>query len=355
MTDANVLNRRPILEGLCGLPESTSSDLPGRLERLYAPGAQWRGAHPLNILTGAVEIGHVAWGPLLHAFPDLERRDLIFVGGHFEGRYYVAAMGHFCGTFRHDWLTIPATGRPATVRYGEVHEVRDGRIVQSNCLWDLLDLMRQAGVWPLAPSLGTEGLWLGPRGGDGIRLEVEDTGAGAENLAQTLAMHGTLFAYEDREGRGREGLLAMPQKDYWHPKMMWYGPAGIGTARGLGGFVDLHQMPFRVAFPRPRTEAEAGAVAAERTRMGGGHYIRIGDGAMSVTGGWPSRVDLHAGPGFMGLPATGRTVGMRVMDFYRHDDGLIRENWVPIDIIDLMMQLGVDLFGRMRSLYRAGG
>ena len=351
MPDREILDRGAIFDALSGLAEGPPDLTEARLERLYAPGAGWRGSHPLNILSGAEEIGRVAWSPLLHAFPDLERRDLIFVGGSFEGRDYVAAMGHLCGTFRHDWLTIPATGRPATIRYGEVHEVRDGRIVQSNCLWDLLDLMRQAGVWPLAPSLGAEGAWLGPMGNDGVRLGPSDEDTGASSLAQTLAMHGTLHAYEDREGRGREGLLAMPQKDHWHPKMMWYGPAGIGTARGLGGFVDLHQMPFRRAFPRPRTEAEATAVAAERARVGGGHYIRIGDGAYSVTGGWPSRVDLHAGPGFLGLPATGRTVGMRVMDFYRHDEGLIRENWVPLDVIDLMMQLGVDLFARMRSLY----
>jgi len=31
--------------------------------------------------------------------------------------------------------------------------------VQSTCLWDILDLIRQAGHWPLAPSLGAEGMW----------------------------------------------------------------------------------------------------------------------------------------------------------------------------------------------------
>ena len=37
-------------------------------------------------------------------------------------------------------------GAPVFLRYGEVHEVRDGRIVQSSCLWDILDLIRQAGL-----------------------------------------------------------------------------------------------------------------------------------------------------------------------------------------------------------------
>jgi hypothetical protein len=102
------------------------------------------------------------WAPLIRSFPDLERRDVILVGGSYEGRDYVAMVGHYCGTFREDWLTIPATGRPIYIRYGEVHEVRDGAIVQSNCLWDVLDVIRQAGFWPIAPSLGTEGMWPGP-------------------------------------------------------------------------------------------------------------------------------------------------------------------------------------------------
>ena len=34
---------------------------------------------------------------------------------------------------------------------------------------------------------------------------------------------------------------------------------------------------------------------------------------------------------------------MRVMDFYLHNEGLIRENWVPIDIIRILFQLGIDV------------
>ena len=36
---------------------------------------------------------------------------------------------------------------------------------------------------------------------------------------------------------------------HWHPNFMWYGPAGIGTTRGMKGFEDYHQIPFLVAFP----------------------------------------------------------------------------------------------------------
>jgi hypothetical protein len=41
-------------------------------------------------------------------------------------------------------------------------------------------------------------------------------------------------------------------------------------------------------------------------------------------------------------------VTMRVMDFYRAEDGLIRENWVPIDLIEVLLQLGIDVMARAR-------
>ncbi len=354
MSGSSARITRRLHDGLRALASAPPEAIGARLAGLCHAEVEWRGSHPINEMRGRAAVEARVWAPLIRAFPDLERRDLIVVGGTFENRDYVAAVGHYCGTFREDWLTIPATGRPVFIRYGEVHEVRDGVIVQSNCLWDIIDVIRQAGFWPLPPSLGTEGMWPGPITGDGLRFEASDPALSAASIAQTLAMHGTLHAFADQTSAGRDALLAMPQRDHWHPRMMWYGPAGIGTVRGLQGFVDYHQLPFRTAFPRPATAAEADAVAAARRRMGGGHYIRIGDGPYSVTGGWPSRVDLHGGPGFLGLPATGRTVGMRVMDFYLHDEGLIRENWVPLDVLDLMRQLGVDVLARMASHFRRG-
>ena len=35
---------------------------------------------------------------------------------------------------------------------------------------------------------------------------------------------------------------------------------------------------------------------------------------------------------------------MRVMDFYLHHEGKIRENWVPIDIAHILSQLGINVF-----------
>jgi len=49
----------------------------------------------------------------------------------------------------------------------------------------------------------------------------------------------------------------------------------------------------------------------------------------------------HQGP-FMGMPATGKHVEVKVIDITRFsDDGLAREHWGLIDQLALMQQLGV--------------
>ena len=165
---ANKRRIKPILDALCG---SGDRDLKARLSDAYHADAHWRGSHPLNEMNGVYAIESIVWGPLLEAFPDIERRDTIFIGGTHDGRDYVGAVGHYCGTFRKDWLTIPATGRPIYIRYGEFHEVRDGKISVSTVLIDVLDVMRQAGFWPIAPSLGTEEQWPGPLTADGVSFD----------------------------------------------------------------------------------------------------------------------------------------------------------------------------------------
>ena len=324
---------------------------PELLAQAYHPDAEWRGSHPWNEVQGVPAIAQMFWQPLLHAFPDLERRDNLLLGGQYQGRDYVGAVGHLCGRFQQDWLGLPATGQLLYLRYGEFHQLVDGRIVQSTVLLDVLDAVRQMGWWPLPPSPGFEGMWAGPLAGDGLVLTAQDPAQSAASLALSLAMQASLGAYDDTLNLGREGLLAMPQREFWHPHMMWFGPSGIGTSRGLDGFVDVHQLPFRTAFPRdPKLPQPVGM-----GQHGGSHYVRIGDGRFSATGGWPSRHMLHQGGGWLGLPPTGRAITMRVMDFYSAEQGLIRENWVPIDLINVLLQLDVDVLARARSQFARRG
>jgi predicted ester cyclase len=47
---------------------------------------------------------------------------------------------------------------------------------------------------------------------------------------------------------------------------------------------------------------------------------------------------------------TGQRITLRSLDFWRLEDGLIRENWVLVDLLHAHAQLGVDVFARMEEL-----
>jgi hypothetical protein len=121
---------------------------------------------------------------------------------------------------------------------------------------------------------------------------------------------------------------------FWTPDFHWYGPSGIGTMRGHADYERGHQGPFLRAFP---------------DRVGGNHKCRVGDGPYVASTGWPSIRATHLGGGWLGTAVTGRPVTMRVMDFWRREGDLLSENWVFIDLIDLLLQMDVDVFARMQE------
>jgi len=57
--------------------------------------------------------------------------------------------------------------------------------------------------------------------------------------------------------------------------------------------------------------------------------------------------------GWMGIAPVNREVCMRSLDFWRMEGGLIRENWVLVDLLDVYAQVGVDVLGRMREFNKA--
>ncbi len=176
----------------------------------------------------------------------------------------------------------------------------------------------------MGPTTGAPGHWPAPKGGGGVRLAPSaDEGA----LESVLAMHEGLNTF-------RSADITSIDMRHWAPDFMYWAGGAIGACRGVDGFRQHHQIPYRRAFP--------GAAGA-------GHFIRIADGPFVATGG---DVDVvHSGADYWGIAATGREMVFRVMDFYRFDaDGLIAENWLPNDTLGLMAQMGVDVMGRMAHL-----
>ena len=331
----NIENKKYVRGLLKKIAESSKSTLKDNLHNAYHQDAELKGFHPVNEIKGINKIQEKLWGPLLHAFPDLERRDNLVLGGNFQNKIFVSITGHLTGTFVNSLFGVPASNKTIHLRICEVHQLKENKIIQSHVLIDLMDFIRQAGFWPINSSLGIEEMWPGPIIGNGSSFENLDDELSQSSLDQSLTMQRSLNIKPEIELGAtndsiREKLINHPQKDYWHPKMMWYGPCGIGTARGLKGFINHHQLPFRKTFK-------------ERDYWKLGHYVELGDGPYSMTAGWHTIEAIHGTKDWLGYEATGKPVTMRVMDFYLHDEGLIRENWVPIDIAHILKQIDIDV------------
>ena len=58
-----------------------------------------------------------------------------------------------------------------------------------------------------------------------------------------------------------------------------------------------------------------------------------------------------SGDGWMGIAPAGQELHFSSLDIWRCENGMIRENWVLIDLLDVWHQLGVDVLSRMHELY----
>lgn len=284
--------------------------------------------HPFGDLEGPEAFYAGALGSLQNAFPDLERRNLIVIAGTTpEGQDWVGCMGNYMGTFLAPFLNIPPTGHLAHMRYHEFFRLEDSKVTEAQIIWDIPELMMQAGAWPMAPQLGKFLCTPAPMTQDGLQSH-EDGRAALDHVIAML----TDLCRHPAEG----GPEVMQLEKYWHPRFNWYGPVGIGTGRGIEGFRNWHQIPFLRAMPDRKLDAMGDLMS---------HWVAEGDYVAET--GWPNMRLTITGDGWIGIAPGGQEVTLRSLDFWRLEDGLIRENWVLVDLLDLYVQIGVDVLGRM--------
>jgi predicted ester cyclase len=309
------------------------NDVRAALGGAFAPEAVVHLCHPFGDLTGPEHLYDVAYDPLFGAIPDLERRDYIVISGQADRADWVGCAGYYTGTFRAPWLDIPPTGHQVSMRFHEFYRIEDGRVAELQAIWDIPEVMMQASAWPMAPSLGREWLVPGPATQDGLRQSGNDPAHNETSRRLVLEMLSGLSNFADG------GVPAMRLADYWHPRCNWYGPAAIGTCRGIEGFRNWHQIPFLNAMP-DRGSTEAGSEC-------------FAEGDFVAVTGWPNMRMTVTGDGWMGIAPSGRKITMRSLDFWRLERGLIRENWVLVDLLHVYRQLGVDVFARLREFNKA--
>lgn len=113
--------------------------------------------------------------------------------------------------------------------------------------------------------------------------------------------------------------------EFFSSSFSWMGNQGCGTKKGLQEFQDNWQQPFQAAF--------SDKICTDKARLFMGEWAAA----------FGSQQAVHSGD-FMGVPATGKQVEIRYMDFWKVVDGKITDNWVMVDFPHVLAQLGVDVF-----------
>ena len=315
------------------LYDCEATRLKAQLIDLFSPEASLHLSFPFETVTGPEALYHTLYQPLLSAVPDLERRDYIVMAGSGKDKDlagdWVGCAGFYTGNFKKPWLDIPSTLHPISIRFHEFFRIEDNKIVEMQALWDIPGVMMQANAWPMTPSLGIDWLVPGPATQDGIITEVYDAVKAGSSRQLVMDMLNGLQKHAEH------GAEAMGLEQYWHPKMFWYGPAGIGTNRRIAGFRNWHQIPFLKALPDREVVP--------------GNGVLFGDASYVGYTGWPGMRMTVSGDGWLGLAPVNKKITMRSLDFWRIENGLIRENWVLIDLLHVYHQLGIDVFNRMRE------
>ena len=113
--------------------------------------------------------------------------------------------------------------------------------------------------------------------------------------------------------------------EFFKDSFRWMGNFGCGTKNGLKEFQNNWQKPFQAAFSEK--------VCIDEARLFMGEWAAA----------FGRQEAIHSGE-FMGIPATGKRVQIKYMDFWKVENGKISDNWVMVDFPYILKQLGTDCF-----------
>lgn len=311
------------------LDNAIGDDVTRVLDRYTTKDYFFRGVHPFNEQQGAEAVADVFWNPLGKAFQSIQRRQDIFMAGAsiIDGAEWVCSMGHLVGLFDEDWLGIPPSRKMTFLRYAEFNRITDGKISETGFFCDIISVMQQAGVSPLPPQTGAALLTPGPLTHDGLLFEEQDP---AETDQTSKLINQMLQELTESDLHSSRDELTKT----WHEDMIWFGPAGVGATYTLDRYEEQHQGPFKDGLANIKFH---------------GHVCHFSEGNYAGWFGWPNLTMTPSG-GFMGLPASNRTVEMRVVDIYRREGNKLAENWIFIDLLHFLKQQGLDVLNRNRQL-----
>ncbi len=118
--------------------------------------------------------------------------------------------------------------------------------------------------------------------------------------------------------------------EFWTEDMIWHGPPGFGDIHGIEGFKNEVLKPFYRAFPDYHVKND----------------IEVADENWIAATGFLTAT--HQGE-WLNIAPTGKPVKMRFSDFWLVKEGRLSENWVMVDHIEVLRQLGIDPLAQIKE------
>ena len=291
--------------------------------------------HPINQLSGRKNIGDGFYKPYLTAFPNAKKHLHFLFSGESDGKDWVVTGGNLVGNFMEAWLGIPPTKLTTWVRFVEFCEVKNGKIVQSKMLFDLMSLLNQAG-FKFFNALGPEIVIPGPIPNDGVMMGESDPSESMKSLKleEALRLEGLPRLQRAQKTTIPDESTIRIMADYWQKDMMWYGPDGIGSIKSIRGYELIYELPWELTMHEIDSDSS---------------FARFAEGDYVCRAGYPGISAVHGGDALFGLPASDKQVSIRSFDIYRREGDLLAENWCLMDMADLFNQLGVDVLKRVKE------
>jgi len=219
---------------------------------------------------------------------------------------------------------VPAPQKWVYFRVTDFYSARkisptSGQLYYNFMMIDFADLLRRVGRPVLPKAALPEGLVLTSEANDGVPAPLSVVAREQDNITAQRVSLAALT--EDWAGSGPV------ETKMWASNLTFYGPGGIGTARGAAQYRKHVLEPFRAAFADRKVD----------TKIFGceGNYC----GAFGELKG------RHVGP-WLGLEATGKPVSIRFAFHWHVTGGRVQEGWAIFDLPGLFKQVGVDFFAK---------
>ena len=129
--EQNLQNKNLIRSYLNQIVNLGIKEIDKSLEKAFVNDVKVNCFYPLNEFTGLKNLKDKLWIPLLEAFPDLERREHIVLGGAFRDKILVGSYSTLSGYFKKTWLGIIPNLNMINLRCCEIHELKEDKIVET--------------------------------------------------------------------------------------------------------------------------------------------------------------------------------------------------------------------------------